>query len=227
MPTYKDKRPSYWYSSFYYTEWQGNKKRKVKLGFATQREAKEYERQFLTSEQKECDINFATLVEDYFKDSKTRLRQNTLIGKQYLFEQKILPYFRKLSLNKITPATIRQWQNEILDMEYSPTYTKTINNQLSAIFNYAMRYYNLPSNPCRTVGSIGKANAETMQIWTKEQFEKAISYEDRTEINLALSILFWSGIRHGELLALTPKDVLPTKELSITKTFNRIDGKAR
>ena len=51
-------------------------------------------------------------------------------------------------------------------MGYSPTYLKTINNQLSAIFNYAVRYYDLKSNPCAKAGSMGKSKAEEMDFWT-------------------------------------------------------------
>lgn len=55
-------------------------------------------------------------------------------------------------------------------MGYSPTYLKTINNQLSAIFNYAVRYYDLKSNPCAKAGSMGKSKAEEMDFWTGEEF---------------------------------------------------------
>lgn len=41
---------------------------------------------------------------------------------------------------------IRRWQNELIKKGYSPTYLKTINNQLSAIFNYAVKYYDLKGN---------------------------------------------------------------------------------
>jgi hypothetical protein len=53
---------------------------------------------------------------------------------------------------------------------YSQTYLKTIHAQLSAIMNYAVRYYNLPKNPCHAAGSIGKGSASEMSIWTREQF---------------------------------------------------------
>ena len=74
----------------------------------------------------------------------------------------------------ITAADIRQWQNELIKMGYSPTYLKTINNQLSAIFNYAVRYYDLKSNPCVKAGSMGKSKAEEMDFWTGEEFRKFI-----------------------------------------------------
>ena len=63
-----------------------------------------------------------------------------------------------------------RWQNELLTYKdkkgkgYSPTYLKTVNCQLTAIFNYAMRYYNLQDNPCRKAGAIGKSNFDLYGI---------------------------------------------------------------
>lgn len=75
----------------------------------------------------------------------------------------IWPFFNKLKLSEITPNTIRTWQRNILQginektgEKYSQTYIKTINNQLVAVFNYAVRFYNLKENPCHKAGSIGK-----------------------------------------------------------------------
>ena len=66
----------------------------------------------------------------------------------------------------IKAADIRKWQNQLMSKGYSQTYLKTINNQLNAIFNYAVRYYDLPKNPCMQAGSIGKGRADEMQFWT-------------------------------------------------------------
>lgn len=91
--------------------------------------------------------------------------------------------------------------------EYSQTYLKTIHNQLSAIFNYACKYYNLLDNPARKAGNMGKAQYSEMLFWTKEEylkFSEAIMDKDISYI--AFEILYWCGIRLGELLALTPSD---------------------
>lgn len=90
MPAYKDKERGTWYASFYYTDWQGIKHKKKKRGFKTQREAKEFERDFLANEQKETDVTFATLVDEYFKDMEQRLRETTIFNKQHIFKKKIV-----------------------------------------------------------------------------------------------------------------------------------------
>lgn len=224
MPAYKDEERGTWYASFYYTDWMGNRKLKKKRGFKTQREAKEFEREFLNKEERDCDITFEFLVEEYFKDLSTRLKKTTIAIKRDIFNTKILPYMKNLKISQITPTTVRLWQNEILKGGYAPTYQKTIHNQLSAILNYAVKYYNMPNNPCRITGSIGKKNADSMKIWTLDDYRKFIALEKKPAAFVAFEILFWCGLREGELLALTPADITEDKKIHITKTFVRVDG---
>ncbi len=165
--------------------------------------------------------------QNYYADMETRLREHTMRTKKYIVELKILPYFGNKRVNDITAADIRQWQNELIKMGYSPTYLKTINNQLSAIFNYAIRYYDLKSNPCAKAGSMGKSKAEEMDFWTVEEFRKFIdSVMNKRLSYMAFMTLYWTGMRLGELLALNPKDVdLEKRTISITKSYQRLGKK--
>ncbi len=171
---------------------------------------------------------FGSMVELYMEDCKSRLRPTTYEGKKYLIDSKILPTFKDLPVNAITAATVRKWQNELLDdeAECAPTYLKTINNQLSAIFNYAKRYYGLPVNPAAVAGSIGKKNAEAMQFWTKDEFQLfAAAVSDKPAAYAIFNTLFWTGMRSGKLLALTLDDVdFTAKTVSITKSYARMNS---
>lgn len=193
MPVYKDKKRNTWYCQFYYKDWTGKSKQKRKHGFSTQREAKEWERNFLNTLQTNSDITFATLVKNYMEDLATRLKPSTLETKKSIIEDKLLPYFKDMKICNIDELAVRRWQNELLDYRnnkgkpFSDTYLKTINNQLSAILNYAIVHYKLAKNPCRSVGSIGKSNADAMQIWTLDQFEQFIGYEKKAAGRLSMS----------------------------------------
>lgn len=228
MPAYKDDKRGTWYCSFYYTDWTGKRKKKKKEGFKTQREAKTFERSFLERSQASPEMAFKSLVELYMEDCKSRLKPTTYKNKEYLINTKVLPYFKDMPINKIEPSTIRKWQNEFITHKnkYSPTYLKTVNNQLSAIFNFAMKYYKLPSNPARICGSMGKKNADTMIFWTKEEFNKFIHFvSDKPLSKVMFEVLFWTGIRSGELLALTLSDFnFETQTLSINKNYARHVG---
>ena len=102
-----------------------------------------------------------------------------------------------------------------------------IQNQINALFNHAQRIYNLKENPCKKVKRMGKSDADKLDFWTKEEYEIFISgVNKQSEDYLMFEILFWTGIREGELLALTLSDFdMLNNLLHINKTYHRINGK--
>lgn len=225
MPVYKDKDRGTWYCCFYYTDWQGSKKRKIKRGFTKQKEAKEYERNFLDKVQSNPQMTMLSLTNLYIDDMQNRLRQSTMSNKKYLIDTKILPYFSKIKISDIKPTTVRHWQNELIGQGYSETYLKTINNQLCAILNYAVKYYGLKENPCHKAGTMGRKNAKEMQFWTRDEFNTFINNVDDIQAYNAFLILYWCGLRVGELLALTKNDIdFENKTLSVNKSYQRLKG---
>ena len=234
MPVYKEENGT-WRARFYYIDHTGKRRETQKRGFKKKSEAQEYEREFLRKAKYNVDMTFESLVVLYFEDLSTRLKENTLETKKYLMELKIAPFFNKLKLSEITPNTIRAWQRKILQYtnektgkKYSQTYIKTMNNQLVAIFNYAVRFYNLKENPCHKAGSIGKKNADEMNIWSIEEFKKFISSEKLVNpiAKIGFQTLFWTGLRIGELLALTREDIdLEKKTLRVNKSYQRLKGR--
>lgn len=234
MPAYKytlkDGKTTKWYANFYYIDWTGTKKHICKRGFKTQREAKEYERMFLDQQHANSDILFANLVENYLEDMEHRLKPTTMENKRFIIKGKLLPYFGKQKVCDIDTIKIRKWQNELIshrdddNKPFSQTYLKTVNNQMSALMNYAVAHYNLASNPCRAAGSMGRSKADEMNIWTQEQYEKFSNGIHKSSVKLAFDVLFYTGMRSGELLALTPADILPTKRIDINKNYAKVNG---
>lgn len=228
MPAYYDEKTKTYYAQFYYTNWKGEKKQKRKRGFERKKDAQAYEREFLRKENlSAAEMSFNSLMELYFDDMKNRLRETTIDNKKYLFDSKLVPFFGNMQIKDIQPATIRKWQNEIMEMDLAPTYIKTIHNQLSAILNYAVKYYGLPKNPCHIAGSIGKKKADEMLIWTNDEFDQFISVVKKPAMKLAYEIMYWSGLRVGETLALTKNDILPSRIIDVNKTVSRKEGEDR
>ena len=223
MPATRDGK--LWRSQFYYKDWQGVRRKKNKRGFKTKGEADEWERNFLQQQQKNLDISFENFVEIYFADMENRLRESTIINKRYVFDLKVTPYFKHKKMCEIQTSDIRAWQNELIKKGYAPTYLKSINNQLAALFNYAVRYYDLRDNPCRKAGSIGKSKADEMDFWTKQEFKEFLpSMDSKPEARMAFLLLYWTGMRIGELLALTPADFdFTTHTLRINKSYQRLN----
>lgn len=223
----KDPKTGKWYVQFRYTDWTGETKKTTKRGFDAKKEAEEWLMNYLTAKAADVNMSFASLVELYFADLGTRLREYTLRNKHYLIDGKILPYFKDKSVSSITLADIRKWQAEMLKKGYKDTYLRSVYNQLNAIFNYAVTFYNLRENPCHKAGSIGKKNAEEMKYWTVDEFNKFIAaVSDKPTSRVIFTTLFYTGLREGELLALTPADIDTEKgTLSVKHSYQRIDGR--
>ena len=229
MPAYKDEKTGKWFAKFYYTNWQGIKKQKWKRGFATKKEALGFERDFLEKQSANPDMTFQNLYEIYMEDMAARLKQSTLLTKKTVLQTHILPFFDNKPINEIKASDVRRWQAKLMSSpnNYSQTYLKKINTELNSIINYAKRFYNLNTNPCGKAGTIGKAKAEEMDYWTYDEYiafregvkDKPLSY-------ICFEVLYWTGMREGELLALSPTDIdLDNKLISINRTYQRIGGK--
>ena len=232
MAAFKNKTNGTWYVQFRYTDWKGERQQKLKRGFATKKEAQAWEREFLMQKQADVNMTFESFAQLYEKDMKPKLKLNTWLTKESIIQKKILPYFGKRKLSEITAKDVMDWQNAIRGLTdakgkpYSPTYLKTVHNQLSALFNHAVRYYGLQVNPAAKAGNMGVEERREMLFWTKEEYLKfADAMMDKPLSYYAFEMLYWCGIREGELLALTPGDFDFEKQtVSISKSYQRIKG---
>ena len=177
-------------------------------------------------------MTFESFIDTYTADMKNRLKENTWHTKEHIIRTKLLPYFAKRKMNSIQPKDIIAWQNEMIKCRdksgeaYSPVYLKTLHNQLSAIFNHAVKFYGLKDNPAAKVGNMGKAKAREMLFWTQEEYKKfSEEMMDKPVSFYAFEMLYWCGIREGELLALTPADFdFEKRTVSINKSYQRLNG---
>jgi len=231
MAVYKESGTNTWRVVYRLTDWTGESKQSSKRGFATKREALAWEREQLQKAQSDLNMTFGAFVELYGRDMKTRLRKNTWQTKENIITNKLLPYFGNKRMSDIAAKDIIQWQNEMMNMRdkkgnlFSATYLKTLHNQASAIFNHAVRFYDLKHNPAAKAGSIGKKEAKDMLFWTKDEYLKfADSMMDKPISFYAFEMLYWCGIRMGELLALTPADFdFGKSTVTINKSYQRIE----
>lgn len=223
MPVYKDDKTGKWKALFYYSNYQGERKKKQKRGFNTKKEAQEWEREFLLKNQFSIEMNFWSLYELYLQDIKSRIKETTLRTKQNIIQNNILPFFGKMKVQDIQAIHIRTWQTELLKKELTGVYFKSIFTQLTAIFNYAVKFHNLSKNPCHKAGNFQKKDRKEMKTLSLEQFEKMIQCVEPKECRCFYTIAFWTGMRKGEILALTYQDVdAINMTISITKNLQRV-----
>lgn len=226
MKAQRDKKGK-WYIQYRYTNYCGKVCKTTKRGFISKREAEQWLIELRMRQKRDMNMMFESFIEIYMNDMRCRLRENTMIQKGYMIRDKIIPFFGKKKICDIKPIDVREWEREMMKNQFSQTYLRTIYNQLNAIFNYAVMYYNLSANPCHKAGRIGKNKADEMKFWTTDEYlrfsdavvEKPMYYH-------AFQMLYWCGIREGEMLALTPADFnFETGKVSITKSFQSLRGR--
>lgn len=205
MSAYYDKITKNWYCIFYFTDWKGTKKQKKKRGFSRKKDALEYEREFLDKLSSSPDIAFSGMVELYLADKKMHTKLKTYKTKKSRILTWILPYFNDKAINAITAADIRQWQGELKEAVgatgevLSPAYMQNLVTELSGIFNFAVRFYNLPANPCRVAGNLVGKKGKSLDFWTREEFDRFVDTFDKTDpYYAAFMTLYYTGMRIGD-----------------------------
>ena len=233
MPAYKDDKSNSWFLRFSYKTWDGKYKKTSKRGFKTKKEALEWEREFLTQKAGSVDMLFSSFVECYLSNVAPRLKETTMLTKRSIIDSSILPYFCEKSIGEITTQDVLQWQNTLLrkvdsnGKQFSKSYLKTLHNQLSAIFNHAVKYYALPNNPAKLVGNMGDEKHVKTEIWTTSEYlEFAEVMMEKPEMYYCFEVLYWCGLRLGEMLALQISDIdFLNKVINVTKTYSKINKK--
>ena len=205
MAVIKNKKTGMWEVRTYYKDLTGERKQKTKRGFAKKSEALEWERNFKLKENQSISMSFKSFVDIYLTDLEPRIKRNTFLTKKHIIETKILPYFGKRKLDDIRTS-----------------------NVISAILNHAVNMYGLKDNVARKAGTMGKEENKEMEFWTQEEFQKFLEcVADKPISYYAFEMLYWTGIREGELLALTPAGFnFEKKTLRINKSYQRLEGEA-
>lgn len=232
MSVTRDSTTGKWEVSTRYKDWSGETRRKHKRGFATKREAQEWERSFLNCNSGNLNMAFGDFYRVYQEEVEPILRLTTRRTKRGRAKKWILPFFEGAKMNEIEPRDIVRWENMLMGPHgpdgnrLAETTLRTIYSDLNAIFNYAVRMYGLASNPCKKAGSIGKQEANEMKFWDPEQYAAfAAKAAVEPRVYCAFETLYWNGLRVGEMLALLHEDPQYARRIiPITKSLQVIHG---
>ena len=204
MAIYKNDNGT-WYVMIRYQDWTGARKQKCKRGFSTRKEAADWELQFKLQKKASVDMTMESFCTMYEEDVRPSLKQSTWLTKENIIQKKILPYLGKRKVSEITAKDVMDWHNQMRKLKtktgkpLSPTYLKTIHGQLSTIFNHAVKYYDLSTNPARKARALGEEEGKEMLFWTKEEYKRfAEEMMDKPLSYYAFQLLYWCGIRSGD-----------------------------
>ena len=238
---YDTKGGTKWLVKFRYTHPEtGECLIEYKRGFATKREAKAYEEDFVDNlehhESEDTTLRqktFGDVYGEYMASHKREdMKLSTITTKENIFERHIFPYFKDVPVRAITDDDIHAWQLKIKaktttsGKPFSESFLRTIQSQFNSIMNYANSKGYLKSNPLADIKNMGIKD-KRIEFWTTEEYER-FAYEamEYPEYYYCFEVLYWCGLREGEMLALTPSDIdFYSKTISISKTYSVIKRK--
>ena len=205
MSVYKDEKRNSWYVKFRYVDYYGVKKQTTKRGFATKREASEWETTEKLKRNFNLDMTFSKFYEIYEADVRHRVKETTWENKETMVKAKIIPFFGERKMIEISAKDVRHWQKEMIEYRdeqgksYSQSYLATLHAQLSAIFNHAVKFYDLKNNPAKIAGSMGSKRGGNIMFWTQEQYKAFIEcVMDKPLSFYGFEMLYWCGLRIGD-----------------------------
>lgn len=250
---YKEKDPKEWtkdgkkwYFRTYYKDNEGNKKQFWSKLYATKSEAEIEERTFKTKRNDFTSINFITVGNDYIKYLFKSKKESTAVSYKYAYEKNILPYFKNKYINRLDVKDISSWKSIMVKKKFKINYLNKLYGILVCIFEHGIRNFKLDKNIARITGRFEAVRSEVVTDEQKiryislEDFNKLISIIDDEMWFAFYNLLFYTGMRKGEVQALKWEDIeediiIVNKTLScdaldkykITSTKNYINRKIK
>lgn len=207
MAVYKDDRRGTWYYHLEFKDKHGKRIQRRRRGFSRKKDAIIAERELIKSwQQPNTDLTFDELATLYMDYSIGRKKTQSINNQNNLINTVLIPYFGNLSIKDITPVDIDKFYRSILP-KYANSSMKNIRTTLSAIMNYGVSFFELPKNVVNIVQIPKKKEDKKLKYWTLEQFNEFESANDNIVYKTMFAVLFWTGLRKGEMLALRVCDI--------------------
>lgn len=194
--------------------------------YATKREALNDETLYLLKKDNPSCKKFELIVQDYFKDLMKSEKESTIVTYMNCYNLHLKPFFDKFDILDINIDNISEWHERMENSNYSVTYLNKINSVLKNIFNFAIRKYNLKFNPAKLYGNfkeskINEVNEKKLKYISNDEFNKLICNINDITWRSFFSFLYFTGMRKGEVQALTWNDInFETNEIYVNKTLS-------
>ena len=221
MAVKKDTNTGKW---FFYGVHRDRKQYK-RRGFGTKKEAMIAEMKFLEGideNVKSEDITFEELAEEYLSWYQKRRKASSFTKISSIVRIHLIPKFDKTPILEIRPRDVTKYQDDIID-KFAPSHVKKIHTTLSAVFKHAMKQEYITTNPASIVGNVDLEEEKHINFWTLDEFKAFIKHVEDPMYHAMFMALYYSGMRKGELLALTWGDIdFENNNINIDKTeYNR------
>lgn len=199
--------------------------------YLTKEECSKAESKFILKNDNPINKRFDLVAEEYYESLEQTKKKSTIYTYLKDYNKHIYPYFKSSYINQVNTQDIKKWAETLQKNGYSIEYLNKIHHNLKSIFDYAIKNYNLESNPVAIYGRFEEKkdsiikDEEKLHYITKEEFDKFISVVDQGLWHNLFVTLYYTGARIGEVLALNWFDInFTTNEISINKTLYTIKG---
>ncbi|QCX33507.1 site-specific integrase [Caloramator sp. E03] len=157
-----------------------------------------------------------------FEYKKNSLRPSTLQSYEYLIRYHINPALGHYKLKELRSEHIQLCYNEKLKEGLSPKTIRNLHNVINAALKQAVKNNLITRNVTETT-SLPKYKKKEIKVLTLEEQDKFIKALEGERLKAAFILALSTGLRQGELLALT-WDNIDFKEgtLTVKKSLKRV-----
>lgn len=170
-------------------------------------------------------MSFEEAYNEFKIFASKRQKKQGFVTLQSNFNARILPYFREYDILSITSRDILKWQDYIYTLGFKYSYTSKLYIYLNCFMKYCCNYLGLEHNPMNGVPNFKRDIEETKHdFYTLEEFNKFIKCVDHKVYKQFFNLMFFTGTRPGEAMALKFSD-LSDNYISINKNLTTKGGR--
>lgn len=173
-------------------------------------------------------LKIKSIQNDYFIYIKSKLKYSTFETNQRKMNTYIFNYFENNKMKYVNKITVRDclvWQDYINSLNLSYNYKSSLFYCLCDFLDYCVMFHQLENNVARSIKNFknNDIKKDTMDnICSLEEFNQFISIVDDQVYHTLFSLLYFTGMRRGEALALTFKDIdFDNQKIVINKTITK------
>lgn len=208
----------------YYRGSDGKEHVKQKRGFTTFALAKDYEaKERIESKKVGSNIRYREAANAFLDYKETRgLKDRTMYDYTSMLMHVIYAYFGDIQLKSITPAKLKEWQRTLLDQKLSKGRCKSLQQIFKQFLRYCAREGYIKQNPFDYVDYVyPKEISKPMEFYTLDEYKRFRMAIDSDLDLLLFDMLYFTGMRKGELLARKWTDLdINTGTLLINTTWD-------